>query len=102
VQGSLSVERMCQLAPVEPGGILPQLAGAETGGRRHGGAVGGAASGFGTSTTIRLSAVTPELRRRGFLVNHKRVSAIMRETTAGDRTTQFVVTTESGTGWKWR
>ena len=43
--------------------------------------------------------VTPELRRRGFLVNHKRVARIMREDhllAIGRR--QFVVTTESGHG----
>jgi len=36
-------------------------------------------SGVGTSTRYGYRRVTPELRRRGFLVNHKRVARIMRK-----------------------
>jgi putative transposase len=78
-QGSLSIERMCQLAPVSRAGFyrslqtsqpldeemtvratIQQIALAHR--RRHG-----------------YRRITAELRRRGLLVNHKRVARLLRE-----------------------
>src|SRR4029077_13502220 len=50
MQGSLSIERMCGLR--QPGGLLPVAAGADTGGRRHGSAVGDSDHRAGTSAPL--------------------------------------------------
>jgi len=103
VQGSLSVERMCQLAPVSRAGYYRSLQ--ESRPVEEDMAVRSAVQEVVLEHRRRYGyrRVTPELRRRGFLVNHKRVARIMREDhllAIGRR--QFVVTTESGHGWKWR
>jgi transposase InsO family protein len=95
-QGSLSIERMCQLAPVSRAGFyrslqeprpveeemevrsaIQQLALEH--GRRYG-----------------YRRITAELRRRGMLVNHKRVGRMMREDNLlAVQPRAFVVTTDS-------
>jgi putative transposase len=93
MQGSMSVERMCQLAQVSRAGfyrylqertpveedmelrsVIQQIALEHR--RRYG-----------------YRRVSAELRRRGMLANHKRVARIMREDNLLPR--QFVVTTDS-------
>src|SRR5262249_53053155 len=96
LQGSLSLERMCQLAQVSRAGFyrslqerLPVKEEMEVGStiqqivlehrRRYG-----------------YRRVTAELRRRGMVVNHKRVSRLMREDNLlGVQPRAFVVTTDS-------
>ena len=56
MQGSLSIERMCQLGGGQPGRILPVAAGAEAGGRGHGGAVGDSADRRRAQAALRLPA----------------------------------------------
>jgi putative transposase len=79
VQGSLSIERMCQLAQVSRAGFYRYLQGRAR-----------AQEDMEVRSTIQAIAVehrrrygyrriTAELRRRGLLVNHKRVARIMRE-----------------------
>jgi len=95
-QGSLTIERMCQLVPVSRAGFyrslqeqrpveeemevrsaIPQIAVEHR--RRYG-----------------YRRITAELRRRGMLVNHKRVARIMREDNLlAVQPRQFVVTTDS-------
>ena len=80
MQGSLSIERMCQLAPGESGGLLSIVAGATADGRGD----GGASRRFNSIALEHrrrygYRRVTAELRRRGLLVNHKRVARLMRE-----------------------
>jgi transposase InsO family protein len=99
VQGSLSVERMCQLAPVSRAGYYRSLQ--ESRPVEEDMAVRSAVQQVVLEHRRRYGyrRVTPELRRRGWLVNHKRVARIMREDhllAIGRR--QFVVTTESGHG----
>ena len=78
MQGGLSVERMCHWQG-QPGGILPVVAGAGAGGRSM--AVRSAIQQIALEHRRRYGyrRVTAELRRRGMVVNHKRVAAIMRE-----------------------
>jgi putative transposase len=79
VQGSLSIERMCQLAQVSRAGFYRSL---------QGGAP--TQEDMEVRSAIQTIAVehrrhygyrriTAELRRRGMLVNHKRVARLMRE-----------------------
>jgi len=79
LQGSLSIERMCQLAQVSRAGFYRHLQGVEP-----------VLEDMEVRSTIQAIAVehrrrygyrriTAELRRRGMLVNHKRVARIMRE-----------------------
>ena len=101
VQGSLSIERMCQLAPVSRAGFyrslqevepveeemmvraeIQQIALAHR--RRYG-----------------YRRLTAELRRRGLLVNRKRVLRLMREDNLlAVQPQAFVVTTESDHEWE--
>ena len=96
-QGSLSIERMCQLAGVSRAGFYRRLQEQEPGEaemelrasiqqivlqhrRRYG-----------------YRRVSQELRRRGMAVNHKRVARIMREDNLLARPRKaFVATTDSG------
>jgi putative transposase len=96
LQGSLSIERMCQLAQVSRAGFYRSLQERESveeemevrsmiqqivleHRRRYG-----------------YRRVTAELRRRGMLVNHKRVSRLMREDNLlAVQPRAFVVTTDS-------
>jgi putative transposase len=79
LQGSLSIERMCQLAQVSRAGFYRSLQ-------------GGAATQEDMEVRSAIQTIvvehrhrygyrriTAELRRRGMLVNHKRVARIMRE-----------------------
>ena len=79
MQGSLSIERMCQLAPVSRAGFYRFLQACDP-----------VDEDMEVRSAIQTIAVehrrrygyrrmTAELRRRGMLVNHKRVSRIMRE-----------------------
>src|SRR4029077_11880504 len=96
LQGGLSVERMCELAPVSRAGfyrwleepqpveeemevrsLIQQIAIEHR--RRYG-----------------YRRISAELRRRGMVVNHKRVARIMREDNLlAAQPRQFVVTTKS-------
>jgi putative transposase len=96
LQGSLSVERMCQLAPVSRAGFYRRLA-----------ASAPAEEEIGVRAAIQeivlehrrrygYRRVTVELRGRGMCVNHKRVARLMREDNLlaiGQR--KFVRTTNS-------
>jgi putative transposase len=96
VQGSLSIERMCQLAQVSRAGFYRSLQGRAP-----------AQEDMEVRSTIQTIAVehrrrygyrriTAELRRRGMLVNHKRVARIMREDNLlAVQPRSFVVTTDS-------
>ena len=79
LQGSLSIERMCQLAQVSRAGFYRSLQESQP-----------VAEEMEVQSMIQQLAlehrrrygyrrVTAELRRRGMIVNHKRVSRLMRE-----------------------
>ncbi len=96
VQGRLSIERMCQLAPVSRAGFYRSLQ-VRTPAHEE----------MEVRSTIQAIAVehrrrygyrriTAELRRRGMLVNHKRVARIMREDNLlAVQPRAFVVTTDA-------
>ena len=96
LQGSLSIERMCQLAQVSRAGFYRSLE------RRA-----PVEEEMEVRSTIQAIAVehrrrygyrriTAELRRRGMLVNHKRVVRIMREDNLlAVQPRTFMVTTDS-------
>jgi putative transposase len=96
LQGSLSIERMCQLAQVSRAGFYRYL---------QGGAP--TQEDMEVRSTIQAIAVehrrrygyrriSAELRRRGMLVNHKRVARIMREDNLlAVQPRAFVVTTDA-------
>ena len=96
LQGNLSIERMCQLAQVSRAGCY-----------RHLQARAPVEEDMEVRSTIQAIAVehrrrygyrriTAELRRRGMLVNHKRVARIMREDNlVAVQPRSFVVTTDS-------
>jgi len=96
MQGSLSIERMCYLAQVSRAGFYRSLAEQMP-----------VAEEMETRSAIQQIAVehrrrygyrriTAELRRRGMLVNHKRVARIMREDNwLAVQPRAFVVTTDS-------
>jgi putative transposase len=96
LQGSLSIERMCQLAQVSRAGFYRSLQGHAP-----------AQEEMEVRSTIQAIAVehrrrygyrriTAELRRRGMLVNHKRVVRIMREDNLlAVQPRTFMVTTDS-------
>jgi putative transposase len=96
LQGSLSIERMCQLAQVSRAGFYRYLQGRTP-----------VEEDMEVRSTIQAIAVehrrrygyrriTAELRRRGMLVNHKRVARIMREDNLlAVQPRTFVVTTDS-------
>ena len=96
VQGSLSIERMCQLAQVSRAGFYRSLQ------RRAPAAE--AMTVRATIQTIVLEhrrrygyrRVTAELRRRGLVVNHKRVARMMRDDNLlAVQPRTFVVTTDA-------
>ena len=96
LQGKLSIERMCQLAQREPRGILPVAAGAEP--MEEEMAVRSAIQQIFWQHRRRYGyrRVSAELRRRGMLVNHKRVARLMREDNLlAVQPKAFVVTTDS-------
>jgi transposase InsO family protein len=79
LQGSLSIERMCQLAQVSRAGFYRSLqSGAPT---QEDMEVRSAIQTIAVEHRRRYGyrRITAELRRRGMLVNHKRVARIMRE-----------------------
>ena len=96
LQGSLSIERMCQMMPVSRRGFYRSLKEQQP-----------AEEEMEVRSTIQQIAlehrrrygyrrITAELHRRGMPVNHKRVARIMREDNLlGMQPKQFVVTTNS-------
>jgi len=84
MQGNLSIERMCQLAVVSRAGFYRSLQAQEP-----------AREDMQVRSTIQLifaehkrrygyRRISAELRRRGMLVNHKRVARLMREQSTGN------------------
>ena len=96
MQGSLSIERMCQLARVSRAGFYRCLQ--ERLPREEETEVRSAVQQVALEHRRRYGyrRVTRELKRRGFLVNHKRVARIMREDDLlGIQPRRFVTTTDS-------
>jgi len=77
MQGSLSIERMCQLAGVSRAGFYRSLQEAGAGGGRDGNALSDSGDlRSEQSAALRpIGGFTAELRRRGMRVNHKRGAA---------------------------
>jgi transposase InsO family protein len=95
-QGSLSIERMCQLVPVSRAGFYRSLQ--EQGPVEEEMAVRSAIQQIAVEHRRRYGyrRISAELRRRGMVVNHKRVARIMREDNLlAVQPRQFVVTTDS-------
>lgn len=96
MQGKLSIERMCQLAGVSRAGVYRSLQEREP-----------VEEAMQVRSTIQqifaehkrrygYRRVSTELRRRGMLVNHKRVARLMREDNLlAIQPKAFVVTTDS-------
>lgn len=96
MQGSLSIERMCLLARVSRAGFYRSLQ--EQMPREESMDARSAIQQIALEHRRRYGyrRVTAELRRRGMLVNHKRVSRIMREDNLlAVQPKQFVTTTDS-------
>jgi putative transposase len=96
LQGSLSVERMCQLAAVSRAGFYRHLKGYAP--RQEGNEVRNKIQEIVVENRRRYGSprITKELTRRGFAVNHKRVERIMREDNLlAVRWRKFVTTTDS-------
>ena len=101
LQGSLSIERMCQLARVSRAGFYRSLQESQP-----------VQEEMEVRSTIQqivvehrrrygYRRVTAELRRRGMFVNHKRVSRLMREDNLlAVQPRAFVVTTDSDHEWE--
>jgi HTH-like domain len=79
LQGTLSIERMCQLAQVSRAGFYRSLQGGAT--TQEDMEVRSAIQTIAVEHRRRYGyrRITAELRRRGMLVNHKRVARIMHE-----------------------
>ena len=79
MQGSLNIERMCQLVGVSRAGFYRSLQEREP--EQEGMEVRSAIQRTAVEHRRRYGyrRVTAELRRRGMLVNHKRVARMMRE-----------------------
>ena len=95
-QGSLSIERMCQLVPVSRASFYRSLQ--EQKPIEEEMEVRSAIQQIAVEHRRRYGyrRITAELRRRGLLVNHKRVARIMREDNLlAVQPRQFVVTTDS-------
>jgi len=95
-QGSLSIERMCQLVPVSRAGFYRSLQ--EQRPVEEEMAVRSAIQQIAVEHRRRYGyrRISAELRRRGMVVNHKRVARIMREDNLlAVQPRQFVVTTDS-------
>ena len=96
LQGRLSVERMCRLAPVSRAGFYRSFKEQMPAGRRHGSAVGDQEVALEHRRRYGYRRVAAELRRRGMVVNHKRVARIMRQDgLLGVQPRAFVATTEA-------
>jgi len=96
MQGSLSIERMCYLAQVSRGGFYRSLS--EQMPVEEEMEVRSAIQRIAVEHRRRYGyrRITAELRRRGMLVNHKRVARIMREDNLlAVQPRAFVVTTDS-------
>jgi len=96
MQGSLSIERMCELAKVSRAGFYRSLK--EGAPLEESMEVRSAIQRIALEHRRRYGyrRVTAELRRRGMLVNHKRVARIMREDSLlAAQPKQFVTTTDS-------
>jgi putative transposase len=96
MQGSLSIERMCGLARVSRAGFYRSLQ--ERMSVEEDMEVRSAIQAIALEHRRRYGyrRITAELRRRGMLVNHKRVARIMREDNLlGVQPRAFVVTTDS-------
>jgi transposase InsO family protein len=96
MQGSLSIERMCYLAQVSRAGFYRSLA--EQMPVEEEMEVRSAIQRIAVEHRRRYGyrRITAELRRRGMLVNHKRVARIMREDNLlAVQPPAFVVTTDS-------
>jgi putative transposase len=96
VQGNLSIERMCQLAGVSRAGFYRSLQVQEP--VEEDMEVRSAIQNIFAEHKRRYGyrRVSKELRRRGMLVNHKRVSRLMREDNLlAGQARAFVVTTDS-------
>jgi putative transposase len=96
MQGSLSIERMCQLARISRAGFYRSLQ--ERVPVEESMEVRSAIQQVALEHRRRYGyrRVTAELRRRGMLVNHKRVARIMREDSLlAVQPKQFVTTTDS-------
>ena len=101
MQGSLSVERMCQLAEVSRAGFYRSLQ--EQIPVEEDMEVRSAIQKIALEHRRRYGyrRITAELRRRGMLVNRKRVSRIMREDQLlAIQPRSFVVTTDSNHEWE--
>ena len=96
LQGGLSIERMCQLAEVSRAGLYRWLQ--EPQPEEEEMEVRSAIQQIALEHRRRYGyrRIAAELRRRGMVVNHKRVARIMREDNwLGVQPRQFVVTTKS-------
>ena len=96
MQGSLSIERMCQLAQVSRVGFYRSLQKQTP--MEEDMEVRSAIQKIALEHRRRYGyrRITAELRRRGMLVNHKRVARMMREDgLLGIQPRAFVVTTDS-------
>ena len=96
MQGSLSIERMCQLAQVSRAGFYRSLQEAQPVEEEM--EVRSAIQQIALEHRRRYGyrRITAELRRRGLLVNHKRVARLMREDNLlAVQPRAFVVTTDS-------
>ena len=96
LQGSLSIERMCQLAGVSRAGFYRSLQNRAPVEEEM--EVRSAIQAIAVEHRRRYGyrRITAELRRRGMLVNHKRVLRILREDNLlGVQPRRFVVTTDS-------
>ena len=95
-QGPLSIERMCHLAPVSRAGFYRSLQAHQP--MEEEMDVRSAIQGVAIAHRRRYGyrRITAELRRRGLLVNHKRVVRLMREDNLlAVQPRAFVVTTDS-------
>jgi len=96
LQGSLSIERMCQMVPVSRRGFYRSLKEQQPAEEEM--EVRSAIQQIALEHRRRYGyrRITAELHRRGMPVNHKRVARIMREDNLlGMQPKQFVVTTNS-------
>jgi transposase InsO family protein len=101
MQGSLSIERMCGLARVSRAGFYRSLQ--EQMPVEEDMEVRSAIQSIALEHRRRYGyrRITAELRRRGMLVNHKRVARMMREDSLlGIQPRAFVVTTDSRHDWE--
>ena len=95
-QGRLSIERMCDLAQVSRAGFYRSLRAHQP--REEDLEVRSAIQGIAIAHRRRYGyrRITAELRRRGLLVNHKRVARLMRkDNLLAVQPRAFVVTTDS-------